>query len=271
MPALSAKETIVAAQAAAEYKAARPWKQIALSAILAGFYIGFGSIFSTLVYSGAPGIIPFGFIKLFQGIVFSVGLAFVVLGGAELFTGAMMLALPVADKRLSLGKMLKNWGFVYFFNFIGSITLALLVLFSGQYLFGNGVVGEAMLKIASGKAALHFIPAICLGILCNLLVSIAIFLSIAAQNLAEKVIACLLPISAFIAMGFEHSVANMYIIPTGLFLKLADPAFAAAHLTNPEAFTWGAFFLNNLIPVTLGNIIGGLAFWLIYREIYKKA
>ena len=229
-------------------------------------------MFATTVLAGADGVIPFGVGRLLAGIVFGLGLILVVLGGAELFTGNNLMVMAWAAGKLPLRDMLRAWVIVYIGNFIGAFGTALLVFLSGQYLAGQGTVAAVALKIASDKTALPFDHALFLGVLCNVLVCLAVWLSFGARTTSDKVLAVLFPVSAFVAAGFEHSVANMYFIPLGLFMKVWGPAEMWSQIGNSAAgyagLTWPAFFLS-LIPVTIGNIIGGGAlvggvYWFIY-------
>ena len=240
--------------------------------VLAGAFIALGSMFATTVLAGADGVIPFGVSRLLAGIVFGLGLILVVLGGAELFTGNNLMVMAWAAGKLPLRDMLRAWAIVYIGNFIGAVGTALLVFLSGQYLAGRGEVAAVALKIASDKTALPFGHALFLGILCNVLVCLAVWLSLGARTTTGKVLAVLFPVSAFVAAGFEHSVANMYFIPLGLFMKAWGPAEMWTEIGNSASayagLTWPAFFLS-LIPVTIGNIIGGGAlvggvYWFIY-------
>ncbi len=241
-------------------------------AILAGAFIALGAMFATTVLAGADGVIPFGVSRLLAGIVFGLGLILVVLGGAELFTGNNLMVMAWAAGKLPLTAMLRAWAIVYVGNFIGAVGTALLVFLSGQYLAGRGTVAAVALKIAADKTALPFSHALFLGVLCNVLVCLAVWLSLGARTTSDKVLAVLFPVSAFVAAGFEHSVANMYFIPLGLFVKAWGPAELWSQLSSSAAayggLTWPAFFLS-LIPVTIGNIIGGGAlvggvYWFIY-------
>ena len=240
--------------------------------VLAGAFIALGAMFATTVLAGADGVIPFGVGRLLAGIVFGLGLILVVLGGAELFTGNNLMVMAWAAGKLPLRDMLRAWVIVYIGNFIGAIGTALLVFLSGQYLAGHGAVAAVVLKIAADKTTLPFDHALFLGILCNVLVCLAVWLSFGARTTSDKVLAVLFPVSAFVAAGFEHSVANMYFIPLGLFAKAWGPADMWAQLASSAAaygdLTWLAFF-RSLVPVTIGNIIGGGVlvggvYWFIY-------
>ncbi len=261
------------------------WNMFAL-AILAGAFIGCGAIYATTVWTGG-GALPYGVNRLLGGLVFCLGLILVVVAGAELFTGNNLIVMAWAAGKVSTAKLLRNWGIVYLGNFVGSILTAVVMLLSKQYMFSKGALGLQALNIANAKATLDPIQAFFLGIMCNALVCMAVWLCYSGRNVTDKILAIIFPISAFVAAGFEHSVANMYFIPIGLFIKQFAPAsfWAADALANatPAAITagsfanltWGSFFLNNLIPVTLGNIVGGagfvgLVYWFAYLR-NKKA
>ena len=165
-----------------------------------------------------------------------------------------------ASGKVSTKGLLQNWVIVYLGNFIGSLGTAMLVFLSKQYTFGGGSIGATALQIANGKLHLGFLQAIALGILCNILVCLAVWLTFSARSTVDKIMAILFPISAFVAAGFEHSVANMYFIPMGLLMKLFDPSFVNQTSLELSQLTWSNFFINNLLPVTVGNIIGGSIF-----------
>jgi len=246
------------------------WPLLTL-AILAGAFIALGAIFSTTVSAGTAGVLPFGIIRLLSGVVFCLGLVLVVVGGAELFTGNALISMAWASGTVSTREVLRNWSIVYSGNLIGAVATAIFLYLSRQYTFGGGVVGLAALEIARAKTSLEFVQAVVLGILCNALVCLAVWLCLGARSTTDKILAIVFPISAFVAAGFEHSVANMYYIPLGLLIK-TDTVFlttlgkSAADYTS---LTWTNFFLANLLPVTLGNLIGGvmlvgLTYWFIY-------
>jgi formate/nitrite transporter len=242
-------------------------------AILAGIYIGFGGVFSTLVATQTNSVWPYGFVKMLQGLVFSLGLILVIIGGAELFTGNMLMIIPFLQRKISIGELLRNWGSVYLGNFIGSLILAMMIVLYGFPNFSNGLVGETMVKIADAKLHYSFLQAFMLGTLCNILVCLAVWLCYAANSLVDKAVAIIFPVSAFIAAGFEHSIANMYYIPLGLLVKDLDEAWVAANASGLDlsGLTWGNFLIKNLLPVTIGNIIGGAVlvaaiYWFIYRR-----
>jgi formate transporter len=240
-----------------------------LLACLAGAYIAMGAVFATTVAAGTSAVWPFGVTRALMGLVFCVGLVLVVVGGAELFTGNTLMTIACLEKRVTTGALLRNWVIVYIGNLVGSLVVALLTTIGQTYDFGGGTLGMTALSIASAKVNLDFWQAVALGILCNFLVCLAIWMTFSARTVSGKILAILFPISAFVAAGFEHSVANMYFIPAGLFIQLFDPAFAAGTGLELANLTWGAFFLNNLLPVTIGNLIGGgvlvgMIYWAVY-------
>jgi formate/nitrite transporter len=231
------------------------WTMFTL-AILAGAFIALGAVFATNTAAGSSAL-PFGVAKLLTGLVFCLGLILVVVGGAELFTGNNLIVMAWASGKVTGRALMRNWVIVYAGNFVGSFGTALLVLWSKQYTFGGGAVGETALKIAAGKAGLDFFQAMALGVLCNALVCLAVWLTFSARSTVDKIAAIIFPITAFVAAGFEHSVANMYFVPYGLLIKGFDPAFVVESGLELTNLTWGNFLINNLLPVTIGNIIGG--------------
>ena len=254
------------------------WTMLAL-AVLAGAFIAAGALYSTTVSAGAAAL-PYGVGRLLAGFVFCLGLILVIVAGAELFTGNNLIVMAWAGRKVKTRLLLRNWGIVYLGNFIGAILTALIMLGTQQYMFGKGSVGVAALNTALAKATLNPIQAVFLGIMCNALVCMAVWLCYSARSTIDKILAIIFPISAFVAAGFEHSVANMYFIPMGLLIKQFAPAsfWAADALAKATPavtvaaytrLTWVNFFVNNLIPVTIGNIIGGaglvgLVYWFAY-------
>ncbi len=245
-------------------------------AILAGAFIALGAIFATTVTAGTQEMVPFGITKLLGGLAFTLGLILVIVGGAELFTGNSLIVMAWASGKVSTALVLRNWAIVYVGNLVGSLGTALIMLISGQYTFGGGAVGVVAIGIADAKVNLAFSQAIALGMMCNALVCLAVWLCFSARDTASKILAIIPPIAAFVAAGFEHSVANMYFIPIGLLIKdLAPASFWTAIGKNAAEFpalTWPAFFLHNLLPVTIGNIIGGAlmvgaVYWFIYLRV----
>lgn len=246
-------------------------------AVLAGAFIALGAMFATTVLAGADGVLPFGVSRLLSGVVFCLGLILVVVGGAELFTGNTLMVMAWAAGKVPLREMLRAWLIVYVGNFIGALGTAALVFLSGQYLSGKGGVAAVALTLALNKVTLSFDHAFFLGILCNVLVCLAVWLAFGARTTTDKILAVLFPVSAFVVAGFEHSVANMYLIPLGLFIKAWAPAAVWTQIGQGDyaALTWPAFFVS-LIPVTIGNIIGGGvlvggAYWFIYLRTRRTA
>jgi formate/nitrite transporter len=232
-----------------------------LLGMLAGVYIGFGAELCTMVTHDLSKYLGVGFAKFVGGSVFTVGLMLVVLAGAELFTGNCLMLTGVLAGKVSVNGMLRNWFFVFFANFAGSILLVIIMYYSNLWKVGNLGVGAAALVTAVGKVNLSFSEAFCRGIACNWLVCLAVWLAIAGKDAISKIFGVYFPIMAFVASGFEHSVANMYFIPMGLFLKGNAAVVSAAGLTEAvNNLTWSKFLVENLVPVTLGNIIGGAFF-----------
>jgi formate transporter len=203
------------------------------------------------------------------GIVFSVGLILVVVGGAELFTGNNLIVMAWAGGGVGTWALLRNWILVYAGNFAGAVGIALLASGARLHEAGGGAVGATALGITVAKLQLGFVQAVLLGVLCNVLVCLAVWLAYSARSTTDRVLAIVPPIAAFVAAGFEHSVANMYFVPFALFLTWLDPGFVAARGLDAHALTWGGFLARNLLPVTLGNVIGGAAlvggvYWFVY-------
>jgi formate transporter len=239
-------------------KAETPALALFALAIMAGAFIALGAVFATTTAAGTPPTWPFGVAKLLTGFAFCLGLVLVAVGGAELFTGNTLIVMAWASGKVSTRAVLRNWMIVYAGNFVGSVGTALMVLLSRQYTAGGGAVGETALKIASGKCHLGFVQALALGILCNALVCLAVWLTYSARSTVDKIAAILFPVTAFVAAGFEHSIANMYFVPYALFVKSYDPEFAAkCQGVDLSGITWEAFAVGNLLPVTIGNVIGG--------------
>jgi formate transporter len=253
--------------------------------VLAGAFISFGAVFATTVGAGsiiaagpdgsaiASAALPYGVVRLLSGLVFSLGLILVVIGGAELFTGNNMIVMAWASGKVKTGDLLFNWLVAFVGNCAGAFATALLMFYTTQYTFGAGSVGLMALTTAHAKTSLGTIPAITLGIMCNALVCLAVWMCYSARTTVDRVLTILPPIAAFVAAGFEHCIANVYFIPLGLFIKAGAPAsFWATIGKMPGDFpnlTWSNFLLANLLPVTFGNIIGGsvivaAVYWFIY-------
>ena len=252
-----------------ERKAEAPTLQMFALAVLAGAFIAFGAVFATTIATGASGMLTYGVTKLLVGLGFCLGLILVVVGGAELFTGNNLIVMAWASGKVTTKALLRNWGVVYIGNFAGSLVTVGLVFMSKQYTSASGGVGATALSIANAKVEFGFWQAFALGILCNILVCLAVWLTFSARSTMDKIAAIIFPITAFVAAGFEHSVANMYFIPIGLAIKDFDPVFAASTGLDLSGLTWSAFFINNLLPVTIGNTLGGSLFvaaiyWMIF-------
>lgn len=239
-------------------KAKLPWVSMVALGVLAGGFIGLGAMFATLVFSDTN--LPFAVSRLLGGLAFSLGLILVVVAGSELFTGNNLLVMAWVAKRISTTTLLANLTIVFFSNLVGAIALAGLVALSGHGKMAHGTIAQTAISIAATKCALPFGEAFFRGVLCNVLVCLAVWIAMAGRNVADKILAIIFPITAFVACGFEHSVANMYFIPLGIFLQ--DNAI--------PGLDWLGF-IHNLVPVTLGNFFGGavmvgLIYWVIYRR-----
>jgi len=244
-------------------KAGLPLGPQLLLGLLAGSFIGLGSLYFALITSDPT--LGFAAGKILGGSAFAMGLILVVVGGAELFTGNHLLTMAWAGGKLSPATVLRNWVIICLANFVGAAGLALLVVLSGHPQMNNGLIAEHYLKIADAKCQLPFMTAFFRGVLCNFLVCLAIWLATAGRNVIDKAVAILLPISAFVAAGFEHSVANMYFLPMGIFLKMSGEYGIPA-----DAVSWLGF-LHNIVPVILGNIVGGgVLIGLVYYLIYLR-
>ena len=227
--------------------------------VLAGFLIGMGAMVTN---TAGHALTNPSVAKIVSGLLFPFGLIMVILTGAELFTGNCLITISVMEKKVDLKGMLRNWFYVYLGNFIGSLLLAMACAYSGPMNLNNNGVAVYTMKVAAGKCALTFGNAVVLGILCNVLVCIAVAMSLMSKNTIGRAIGAYLPIAFFVIAGFEHSVANMYYISAGLFAKNI-PAYveaAAAADLDLSGLTWFNFLVHNLLPVTLGNIIGGCSF-----------
>jgi formate/nitrite transporter len=267
MPAAMA----VRAEQAGVVRASTDLFTVLILAILAGAFISFGAIFATTVSAGSVDL-PYGVGRLLTGLVFSLGLLLVVIAGAELFTGNTMIVMAWAGGKVKSRALLMNWLVAFIGNFIGAIATAGLMFYTTQYTFGGGAVGLAALSTANGKAGLAFVPALTLGIMCNALVCLAVWMCYSARTNVDRVVTAVPPIAAFAAAGFEHSIANIYFIPMGLFIKTgASDSFwnsIGKTAADFQALTWENF-VGNLIPVTIGNMIGGsvmvaAVYWFVY-------
>ena len=240
-------------------KATSPWFSVFVLGILAGAYIGFGGLLSTTATFDLAVRAGIGVQKIVAGSAFSLGLILVVVAGAELFTGNNLMVSSVMTKEISLKTMFQRWLLVYVANFIGSLVLALIFYFSGLWKTGNAALGETAVAIAYGKVSMTFNEALFRGIGCNWLVCLAVWMALAARQTISKIFAIFFPIMGFVAIGFEHCVANMYFIPTGIILEnwagIVPPGASV-----PGSLGWAGFLWKNLLPVTIGNIIGGAVF-----------
>lgn len=248
------------------------WTTFALS-ILAGAFIGLGAMFFTLAIHDSG--LGFSITQLIGGVTFSLGLILVIIGGAELFTGNCLITMAFASGKISMRELLRNWIIVYLGNLIGALTLVFWVYYSRYWGMNGNLVGVKALLIANTKVNLTFLEALVKGILCNALVCLAVWLCFSGRSVADKILAIIFPISAFVACGLEHSVANMYFIPLGIMLKIKPEVVESARLSllpntlDLSSLTFENLLFKNLLPVTLGNIIGGaglvgLIYWFIY-------
>ena len=246
--------------------------QVFLLAVLAGAFIAFASQFYTISIVDTEKFVGYGITRIIGGLAFSLGLILVVIGGAELFTGNNLKVMALASGRVTISQVLRNWIIVYIGNFVGSVGVVYGVYLTGQHSFAGSHIGAAALNIAEAKCALPFVPALFRGIFCNIFVCLAVWLCYSARSNTDKVLCIMFPITAFVAAGFEHCVANMYFIPMGLLLK-SNGSFLASIGRTAADFSHLSMrgLISNLIPVTIGNIIGGsvlvgVIYWLIYRR-----
>ena len=243
-------------------KARLPLLSMCMLGLLAGAFIGWGSLFYTLVVSDPT--LGFAASRIAGGVVFSLGLILVIVAGAELFTGNNLLAMAWADKRITTGELLRNWVIVCCSNFVGGAGLAFLVFLSGHTDMNHGLVAEQYLKIANAKCSLPFMEALVRGALCNVLVCLAVWMAMAGRSVVDKAVAIIFPISAFVAAGFEHSVANFFFIPLAWMLKISSDA------QGYDAISLMGFF-HNIVPVILGNLLGGsVLVGMVYYVIYRR-
>jgi len=276
--AYSPREIATRVQTVGLKKANLDFLSTLMLSILAGAFIAIGAVFSTLVVHDSN--LSFGLTKLIGGFVFCIGLVLVVIAGAELFTGNNLIIMAFVDKKIPLSKVFRNWSIVYVGNLIGSLSMVWWIYISQQWAGNDYLIGAKAVMIANSKVNLPYMVAFSRGVLCNVLVCLAVWLCISGRSVTDKIFATLFPITAFVALGFEHSVANMYFIPIGLVLK-NNPAVLAAIASTGKAvnlshLTIGGM-IHNLIPVTLGNIFGGgvlvgFVYWFIYdRQFLRPA
>jgi len=240
-------------------KTTSTWFTVFVLGVLAGSYIGFGGLLSASATFDLAAKMGVGFSKIVAGATFSLGLMLVVIAGAELFTGNNLMISSVMSKEITVESMLKRWALVYAANFIGAALLALLFYFSGLWKAGGNALGITAVDLAVRKVSLSFGEALVRGIGCNWLVCLAVWMALAARQTAGKILAIFFPIMGFVAIGFEHCVANMYFIPVGILLKQVG-GLGASSGVNADTLSWFSFIWKNLLPVTIGNVGGGAVF-----------
>lgn len=246
-------------------KTGKIWYKIIINGILAGLFIGIGAMFSVNSVSGLEEL-PYGIVKIISGVAFSIGLILIMVAGAELFTGDALIITSWLDRRISLKQWIKNLSIVWISNFIGCLICIGLLILAGRHSFNHGGISDVILNLGVKKIHYGWIQAFSLWILCNILVCLGVWLSRAGKRLSDKILGILFPVTVFVACGFEHSVANMFYLPFAYFLKLMG--YGGDGVWN---ITLGNIFVGNLLPVTLGNIIGGalfvgLLYWILYRK-----
>jgi formate/nitrite transporter len=264
-------EMALACEKAGTIKAERDAVALVVLGVLAGAFIALGAVFMTIALTGTSEL-PWGIARILAGLVFSLGLILVIVCGAELFTGDSLMIVACASRRITIAALLRAWLFVYLGNIIGALGTAVLVLLAGQHGFNGGAVGKTALTIAAAKAALPTIQLFFLAVLCNVLVCLAVWMSFGAISITEKIAVIIPPITAFVAAGFEHSIANLYLLPYGLALKhIADPEFWKAigqtAADYPELI--GSSVAHNIAISTIGNLAGGslmvgAVYWFVY-------
>ncbi|TKI07488.1 formate transporter FocA [Martelella alba] len=274
LPAAMAK----VAEETGVYKATKHPAKTFFLAITAGIFISIAFAFYITATTGTAAM-PYGISKLIGGVCFSLGLMLVVVCGADLFTSTVLIVVAKASGRITWGQLARNWVNVYIGNLCGALVFVALIWFSGEHMVANGGWGLNVLQTADHKVHHTFIEAVCLGIMANLLVCLAVWMSYSGRSLTDKMFAMIFPVSMFVSSGFEHSIANMFMIPMGIVIKnFAGADFWKAIGMAPEQFshlTVSHFVLDNLIPVTIGNIIGGgllvgLMYWVIYLRGGEK-
>lgn len=255
-------------------KATKPAYKSFLLAISAGIHIGIAFVFYTVVTTGAHDM-PYGVTKLLGGLAFSLGLILVVITGGELFTSTVLTLVAKASGKISWMQLVKNWIVVYFGNMAGSILLVIIMLSTKQYMEDGGQLGLNAMAISQHKLHHTFIQAFSLGLMCNILVCLAVWMTFSARSLTDKVMVMILPVAMFVSSGFEHCIANMFQVPMAIGIKYFAPEsfwqMTGADIAHYTDLNFMTFFVNNLIPVTLGNIVGGgifvgMWYWLIYLK-----
>lgn len=263
---MTARQMTQRAAEVMEGKATQQHSRTFLLAIMAGLFIGLGFVYCTIANVTGAG-------KIVGGLVFSLGLTLVIVLGADLFTSTTLTLIVRASRKISWRRMFANWGVVYVGNFIGSIVLVALILLSGHPWANDGQVALFCIKITQAKLSYTFTEAFFLGVMCNIMVCLGVWMSYSGRTFVDKMAACLFPVGLFISCSFEHSVANMYMIPLGILCNQLLPASLVGAVADPShvnaLLTWKNFFFSNLLPVSLGNILGGGIFvgmyhWYIY-------
>jgi formate/nitrite transporter len=272
LDALLPEDVAQKAEATGVAKAERDTLTLLTLSVLAGAFIALGAMFSTVTATGLGDAVPFGLARLLPALVFSMGLVLVVVCGAELFTGDVLMTIAWASRRLGLGAMLRAWTLVLLGNLVGAVGTAVLVYLSGHWLMGDMQVGVTAVKIAAAKASLPLGTAFWRGVMCNVLVCLAVWGSLAARSVTDKILIVILPVTAFVAAGFEHSVANFYYLGLGWLLRAFSPSEFLT-LLSQDGVAAGAIGLGNILPtqiaVIAGNLAGGaclvaLTYWLAY-------
>ncbi len=262
-------ETVKIAEEAMVHKATSPPLSIFMAALPGGAYISLGFVFYTTTQVGADAM-PWGVAKLIGGTVFALGLITCVITGADLFTSTTMTLIGKAAGRITWPGLLKHWSLVYFGNAIGAGTIVALCYFGGVYTLADGGWGQVVLATANTKLSHTFVEAFTLGIGCNLLVCLGVWMAYSGRSSADKILSLIFPVALFVSTGFEHSVANMFMIPLGILIR---PELAPGGYGD---ITWANFVLDNLVPVTLGNIVGGgvmigIFYWLLHTRALENA
>ena len=249
-----------------------------LLAVTAGIHIGIAFVFYTTITTGSEGM-PWGLVRLAGGLGFSLGLILVIITGGELFTSSVLTMVARACNKINSKNLILNWMVVYIGNLIGALLLVGIMLMAKQYMFDHGEVGINTMKIAQHKLHHDFFQAVALGVMCNVLVCIAVWMTFSGRSLNDKIMVTILPVAMFVSSGFEHCIANMFQVPMAICIKeFASPEFWQMTGANPLDFAdlnLKNFVVNNLIPVTIGNIIGGgifvgMGYWLIYLRDEQK-
>jgi len=268
MDAFAPQEIATLVETRGVAKAGAPTATTFVLGVMAGAFIGLGAVLSTTIGTGST--LGYGPTRWLAGLGFSLGLILVVVAGAELFTGNNLIVMSLVSRHITLGQLLRNWAIVYIGNLVGALSIAVMVWLAQWWAQGDYSVGATALTIATGKASLGFGVVLIRGVLANALVCLAVWLAVGGRTVLDKIVAVALPISAFVAAGFEHSVANMYFIPAGWLIKDEGAVVRASGLTSQQlAHLDLGGFLTNLVAATIGNVIGGavlvgLVYWFVY-------